>query len=323
MLELSNCKIGFREGKTDKPLLLNASLNIRKAGMVSLVGMNGSGKTSLLRTIMKIQKLLAGDIRLNGKSIDAIHARQLPLMASFVSTEQLYSGEMRVDELVALGRYPFANWIGNLAEEDYRIIRDAIDKTGLTGLGKKKIRQLSDGERQRTMIARALAQNTPLVLLDEPTAFLDVPHKIEIIGLLRKLCNTGKTVFFSTHDIELAIKTSDKIALIHDQNLYSGTPEDMILSGLLDMFSMNTVNELNATGPSVYMPRKNDKTSSVTWTIHALNRCNISISDENPSNSLPVITVHEENEGIIWNLHRNGQNLLCKSIEELLSHLKK
>jgi iron complex transport system ATP-binding protein len=169
---------------------------------------------------------------MNGKSVDAYRESELALTLSFVSTEIIRVPNLTVFDLVSLGRYPYTNWFGKLGEEDRQIVENSIHAVGLQGYENRAVNYISDGERQKAMIARTLAQDTDVIVLDEPTAFLDLSNKYEIVHILHRLAREkGKTVLFSTHDLTTAIAESDRIWLMLDHSVEQGAPEDLILNG--------------------------------------------------------------------------------------------
>jgi iron complex transport system ATP-binding protein len=224
--------VGYRKARIIYEVCSNISFSANQGELVALIGANGTGKSTLLRTIVKIQPELKGACYLFGQNLADIPMSEIALQVSFVSTEPVRTDRLNVEELVALGRLPHTNWFGKLEKNDIEIACQAIENTGLKKLAGKYINELSDGERQRAMIARALAQDTPVVVLDEPTAFLDISNKHEIIHLLQVLAHKHrKTIIFSTHDLSAAISHSDKIWLMRPDYLVQGAPEDLLLSG--------------------------------------------------------------------------------------------
>jgi iron complex transport system ATP-binding protein len=198
------------------------------------MGRNGSGKSTLLRTIAGLMNGLQGEIWILGKTLGAYSRRELARIMGYVSTEVVKVPGLSVENLVELGRYPHTNWLGKLNSSDREVVEHALDLTSLQALRNRDLDELSDGERQRAMIARTLAQDTRILTLDEPTAFLDLSHRYEIIDLLGNLARDhGKTVIYSTHDLQIALRQADKIWLIHRRELLEGAPEDLVLSGHL------------------------------------------------------------------------------------------
>jgi iron complex transport system ATP-binding protein len=203
--------------------------------MIAVIGRNGIGKSTLLRTLTGLQPPLGGDIFYFNKQIEDYSRMELAQKVGYISTEVIKVSNMSVYDLVSLGRFPHTNWTGKVGARDHEIISDALSKTSMTSFSNKFISELSDGERQKAMIARILAQDTGIMIMDEPTAFLDVASKYEILQLMHHLSSDGnKTIIFSTHDLQIAISQSDKIWLILENELIEGAPEDLMLSGAFD-----------------------------------------------------------------------------------------
>ena len=207
-------------------------LNLRKG---NLVGANGIGKSTLLRTLIKVQPALSGSISLNNKNINTTSTQDLAKQLSIVLTEPLTSKNLSVYELVALGRHPYTNWIGNLTDKDNTIVRESLAQVNITDLKDRRCYELSDGQLQKVMIARALAQDTDVIVLDEPTTHLDMYHKAYILKLLKKLTEkTGKTILFSSHEIDLAIQLCDTMIVMKANELYCDQPCNLISKGVFD-----------------------------------------------------------------------------------------
>ncbi|TCK68938.1 iron complex transport system ATP-binding protein [Winogradskyella wandonensis] len=243
ILKAEQLSIGYKTKRKDVVIASDINFDLEKGQLIGLVGENGIGKSTLLRTLIKVQPELSGSISLNNQDLKQTSAHQLATQLSIVLTEQLTSKNLSVFELVALGRHPYTNWIGNLTEIDFEKINQALDLVGVTDLKEKKCFELSDGQLQKVMIARALAQDTDLIILDEPTTHLDMYHKAYILKLLKRLTqDTGKTILFSSHEINLAIQLCDTMIvmtkevtvtdqpchLIEKGVFYSLFPEDMI-----------------------------------------------------------------------------------------------
>ncbi|ANV87496.1 ABC transporter ATP-binding protein [Picosynechococcus sp. PCC 7117] len=231
LLVTENLTVGYQR----RALLQDLNLAIAQGQFVCLVGANGSGKSTLIRTLAGLEAPQAGQVWLNGTPLTALNAAQRAQRLSLVLTERVDLAWMSVTELVALGRYPYTDWQGRLGPTDRQIVREAIAAVGLTNLQAQPLNNISDGERQKAMIARALAQATDLMLLDEPTAYLDVPRRVEVMQLLRFLAHQqGRTVLMSTHDLDLALRSADQLWLITpSQRLVVGTPEELALEGYL------------------------------------------------------------------------------------------
>lgn len=232
-IRLENLVIGY-ETKTVAEGI-NASLN--SGELTCLIGPNGAGKSTLMRTICAFQKKLGGSIFIDGKELSDYPDKDLARKIGVVLTHRPQIQNMSVEELVALGRSPYTGFFGRLTEEDKKVVAESIDMIGITSLKDRMIQNLSDGERQKVMIAKAIAQQTPLICLDEPTAFLDFPSKIETMQLLKNLCREqGKTIFLSTHDLELTLQIADRIFLMQGGTITSGTPQETAQSGALSSF---------------------------------------------------------------------------------------
>ena len=237
LLRTQNLVIGYRVSRQG-PKIVAADLNLKaEAGeLICLIGPNGAGKSTLMRTLAGMQPTLAGTVYLAGAAIDRLTAAQRATKLSIVLTEQTNAGLLSAFTVVALGRSPYTDWSGRLSETDERIVEWALHVVGASALAHRIVGELSDGERQKVMIARALAQQTPLILLDEPTAFLDLPRRVEIMALLRRLAHeTGRLIILSTHDLDLALRSADQLWILPTGGpLQAGAPEDLILSGAFE-----------------------------------------------------------------------------------------
>ena len=211
---------------------------------MTVLGKNGIGKSTLLRTLSKVQKPISGTIFLDDKNLANYTEKKLSTKLSLVLTERLPESQLTVFELVALGRQPYTNWLDKLSEKDTEKVNLAIQQTEITHLKNNCFYELSDGQLQRVLIARALAQDTEIIILDEPTAHLDMHHTIKIFSLLQKLvAETQKTIIISSHEINLTIQLADKIILLTDSNLQFGTPENLIKKNAFDtLFPKEIVN---------------------------------------------------------------------------------
>ena len=199
---------------------------------MGLIGANGVGKSTLLRTLTNVQKGLKGRVFINEKDIKNYNPLDLAKVMSLVLTEQITSKNLSVFELVALGRQPYTNWVGNLSENDITVVHNALKQTNITDLKHKKCFELSDGQLQKVMISRALAQDTDLIILDEPTTHLDMYHKAYILKLLQKLAKeTNKTILFSSHEIDLAIQLCDTLIVMTETDVISDEPCNLISKG--------------------------------------------------------------------------------------------
>ncbi len=247
-LQLSHLSIGYREGKsTPTAVLEDINATLHAGEMTCLLGANGIGKSTLLRTLSGFQPPIAGTIMLHrndGEQItelqDMSHA-EMARTVSVVLTGKTDVQNLTVEELVSLGRSPYTGFWGNLKAKDKEVVGHAIEQVGIRHLQGRMVQTLSDGERQKVMIAKALAQQTPVILLDEPTAFLDFPSKVEMLQLLHRLAHdTGKLILLSTHDLELALQLADCLWIFQKgKTMRTGTPQELTDNGILKDFIEN------------------------------------------------------------------------------------
>lgn len=237
-IHIKDLSIGYPGKGEVKVVAGHINAGINSGELTCLLGANGIGKSTLLRTLSAFQPKLSGEIFIQGKEIEQYKDKELSMAISVVLTEKCEVRNMTVTELVGLGRTPYTGFWGTLDEDDKRIVERSISLVKIEKLADRMVHTLSDGERQKVMIAKALAQETPIIFLDEPTAFLDFPSKVEMMQLLHRLSRqTNKTIFLSTHDLELALQIADKIWLMDKMNgVIIGTPEDLSLNGSLSAF---------------------------------------------------------------------------------------
>ena len=232
ILSTSNLSIGYKTKKAAVTIAQNLNLNLNPGKLIALIGANGIGKSTLLRTITGIQQPLSGNVFLNDKNINTYKPLDLAQSLSLVLTEKLPPSNLSVFELIALGRQPYTNWIGTLSQNDIDKVQEAMKLTQIEHLASKKHFEISDGQLQKVLIARALAQDTPLIILDEPTTHLDLLHKVSLFKLLKKLTQeTQKCILFSTHDIDLAIQLSDEMIIMTPEMVVQDEPCNLISKG--------------------------------------------------------------------------------------------
>jgi iron complex transport system ATP-binding protein len=235
ILTTSNLCVGYSSKKEIKTIASNINLTLKKGELIALIGANGIGKSTLLRTLIGIQPPLSGAVILNGKNILDYDSISFAQNLSIVLTEKLPPSNLTVFEIIALGRQPYTNWLGNLSENDISKINEAMELTQITSLADKKHYEISDGQLQNVLVARALAQDTPLIILDEPTTHLDLLHKVSLFKLLKKLAkDTNKCILFSTHDIDMAIQISDEMIIMTENNVVQDQPCNFISKGNFD-----------------------------------------------------------------------------------------
>jgi iron complex transport system ATP-binding protein len=235
ILKTENLSIGYKTKKAKTVIASNINFELQEGQLISLVGANGIGKSTLLRTLIKVQPALSGNIILNGNDLKSTSNIDLAKQLSIVLTEPLTSKNLSVFELVALGRHPYTNWIGNLSNNDTKIINESLALVNISDLKAKKCYELSDGQLQKVMIARALTQDTAIIVLDEPTTHLDMYHKAYILKLLKKLTKeTGKTILFSSHEIDLAIQLCDTMIVMQNDKVVCDQPCHLITDGVFE-----------------------------------------------------------------------------------------
>lgn len=229
-VELRHLTLGYGE----RVLFADADLGFGWGEFTALVGRNGTGKSTLLRTIAALATPKGGEIVVEGRPLAEMSPREIASRIGFVSTDEVRITNLKVADVVALGRAPYTNWIGSLRDEDREKVAQSLELVGMSSFALKAMDILSDGERQRVMIARALAQDTPIILLDEPTAYLDLPNRYEICLLLRELAHRQKkTIIFSTHDLSIALELCDTMAVIENGRFHYGTTENLIREGVI------------------------------------------------------------------------------------------
>lgn len=243
MIELKELTLGYGQ----RTLLKTVNARIAGGQLVALLGRNGTGKSTLLRAMMGLEHPQSGEIILQGKKMVSLKPEKLARSISFVTTDKVRIANLRCKDVVAMGRAPYTNWIGQLQPEDEKRVDDAMRLVGMSGYAEKTMDKMSDGECQRIMIARALAQDTPVILLDEPTAFLDLPNRYELCLLLKRLAQEeGKCILFSTHDLDIALSLCNSIMLIDNPHMYALPTPEMVGSGHIERLFRNESVTFNA-----------------------------------------------------------------------------
>lgn len=235
LLHTRELQTGYHQGGRKIPVSgMLPELTISAGQLICLLGPNGSGKSTLLRTLAGLQPALSGRVEIQGQW--GLSPGEVAKKISLVLTDRVSGNQLDVYSLVALGRYPWSDWLGGLGEADIAAIQRAISSTDISGLLHRKLHTLSDGENQKVMLARALAQDTPILMLDEPTAHLDLPSRIRLMRLLHRLARElNKGILLSTHELDLALQVADEVWLLSSSGeFYSGAPEDLILRGVFE-----------------------------------------------------------------------------------------
>lgn len=232
-IRVVNLETGYSSKKGITLITRDINASLYSGELTCLLGPNGAGKSTLLKTLTAFLPPVKGEIFIDNKPLEDYSDAELSKVIGVVLTEKLSLNNMTVEELVGMGRSPYTGFWGRMTDADRKIVDGAISLVGIESLRGRMVQTLSDGERQKVMIAKALAQETPVIFLDEPTAFLDYPSKVEIMQLLQRLAReNGKTVFLSTHDLELALQIADKVWLLDKPHgVTIGTPEDLALNG--------------------------------------------------------------------------------------------
>ena len=237
-IQLRQLSIGYPSKRGVRVVAEGISGAIRSGELTCLLGANGVGKSTLLRTLSAFQPKIGGEVLIQGRDLSDYTDKELSRLIGVVLTEKPDIRNMTVREHVSLGRSPYTDFWGNYSKDDLKIVDEALQLVGIKPLSRRPIQTLSDGERQKVMIAKALAQQTPVIFLDEPTAFLDYPSKVEVLQLLRRICReAGKTVFLSTHDVELALQLADTVWLMtREHSVTTGSPQQLAREGALARF---------------------------------------------------------------------------------------
>lgn len=342
IIATQNLEIGFpaRAGRpSPKTVAMQINVALKRGEVVCLLGPNGAGKSTLIRTLSGLHPLLGGSVELAGKPLPSFNAKEKARKISTVLTDRITVGNLSVYELISFGRTPYTGWFGGLSDEDEAIIHSAIEATGIEQFIDRDVLRLSDGERQKVMIARALAQDTPAILLDEPTAHLDLPNRVEIIRLLRKLAReTQKGILFSTHELDLALRAADSLWLMSGEGkVTAGTPEDLVLEGSFEsVFARDSFDFDRSTGSfTLHQPTKQAVSLSGDavakfWTRRALEREGYKISElERAENNEPrnvgvslEIRVENNKNDFVWEVSKDEEKFTYSSIKELVEGLR-
>lgn len=320
-LSTRNLTIGYTKGKSEERLFEGLNLSMAAGQMVCFMGPNGAGKSSLLRTLAGLQKPLSGSIDLHAPRAAEGRAKQVAI----VLTDRVNALNLSVEDVVTFGRYPYLGWNIRLTHADREIVQAAVSQIHLQPLLHKKLYELSDGQLQMVMIARALAQDTPIVLLDEPTAHLDLNNRLEIMNLLRDLSrSTGKAILLATHELDLALQTADRIWLTgKNRDILTGLPEDLVLNGSFDSIFEFKGFDLR-TGKVRHDPFRNRKIglsgegAAYLWTKNALERNGFEITRDAHE---VYITLVQDSTQLKWILKKSNFTSETDSIENLLKSL--
>ena len=317
--------IGYQHSAEERIVASGLDCSLRGGEFVCLLGPNGAGKSTLIRTLAGMQKPLAGELRLSGKAMSDIAPRARARAVSVVLTETMSSGMMDAYSLVSLGRHPYSGCFGGLTAQDRERIDWSIDAVGARPLANRQVAELSDGERQKVSIARALAQEAKLMLLDEPTAFLDLPRRVELMSTLRDLAHRENlAVLLSTHDLDLALRFADRLWLMTQEgNILQGAPEALALNGqFAEVFASENLNWDAASGSfrtapvtSLKVQLKGEGIERI-WTERALQRLGFGIAGDDGKAAFSL-KVNKD----AWEVERFGLSQNFDSIESLIEWL--
>ncbi len=331
ILTTQGLDIGYAPFRRQRHVVVHdIELKLQAGELVCLIGPNGAGKSTLLRTLAGIQAPLAGQVLLHGQPIHRMDARALAQHLSLVFTERINVGILSAYALVALGRYPYTGWSGKLTETDEAVVRWAIEAVGAAPLAHRNVSELSDGERQKVLIARALAQEPTLMILDEPTAFLDLPHRVETMRILRTLAReSGRAVLLSTHDLDLALRNADRIWLLPTGGpLHVGAPEDLVLNGAFEaafhsegvVFDVRSGSFRVHTRPAGQIALIGDGIQAI-WTARALIRAGFDVLEGDGGAAVQVV-VEMRSGRPRWQLRYGGDVREHESLYDLVSFLR-
>lgn len=320
-LALQELTVGYSTRKKDLVVLENINLHLKHGELVCFMGPNGVGKSTLLRTIAGVQKPLGGRIKIEDADLSDFSIAELATKMSLVLTDGINAGNMTGRELVALGRYPYLGWRVDFRDSDLQKIEESIALAQVESYADKKVHELSDGQLQKMMIARALCQDTPIMILDEPTAHLDLNNRVAIINLLKDLTRkTGKSILIATHELDLALQSADRLWLAgHNVPVVSGFPEDMVLNGAIDsVFELKGFDLKTGQLMKKSLGRKVSLEGSgyqYLWTKNALERNGYEISSEGEFR----IRI-DASKNLSWEVENKGI-VATNTLEELINYL--
>ena len=328
ILETKSLSIGYRRPKHPIRVVAgNIDVALRPGQFVCLLGPNGTGKSTLIRTLAGMQVPISGSVFVAGDPLHALSARALARRMSLVLTERVAVGMMPVISFVALGRHPYTGWMGRLRREDGEVVQRAIADVGIGPLVHRPVSELSDGERQKVNIARALAQEPQVMILDEATAFLDLPRRVELMSLLQRLAHeSGRAVLLSTHDLDLALRSADRVWLLPPGGpLLEGIPEDLVLDDAFSAtFSDGGITFDKGSGSFVVACEERGTVAlhgdgvPAVWTCRALERAGYRVLRDGASGICVDIRLEESRP--VWHI-RGGKECSCVSLEALLMAL--
>lgn len=322
--------VGYTQARRTMAVLREINVTLQPGELTCLIGPNGAGKSTLMRTLAGMQPPLAGQVYLGGDDLHRLPAQRLARQLAVVLTERVEVGNLSSYALTALGRHPYTDWRGHLSAHDEQVVRDALLTVGAAALAQRAVNELSDGERQKVMIARALAQEPQVLLLDEPTAFLDLPRRVEIMQLLHKLARTrGVAILLSTHDLELALRLADRLWLLPVGGPLSvGLPEELALNGALAATFHSEGVEFDSRHGAFKVHRQQcgpigltGEGDKVLWTARALERIGFEVIPDD--RTLPFqVHIVGHNGSTHWQTITPQQQDEHRSLAAVIAHLK-
>ena len=329
VLETTQLSMGYRTQGTRSVVAEGLDLSLSRGELVCLLGANGVGKSTLLRTLTGMQAALSGGVRLDGHPLEEISARERAQKVAVVLTDSIDIGQLRVGNLVSLGRYPYTDWAGRLRPTDSERVDWAMHAVGAFDLRDRFVDELSDGERQKVMIARALAQDPLFMALDEPTAFLDYPHRLEIMRLLRDLAwNEDRAVLLTTHDLDLAMRMADRLWLLQpDGQLVVGSPEDLVMNGRLQnlfpsadgvTFDVTSGSFQLAAPTGLAMQVEGDGLAAV-WATRALSRIGVCVTSEQ---AVATVLAEGESGAARWTVTHGATVQGVSTLADLVKYVR-
>lgn len=334
-LEATGVDAGYVNGRRTKTVVHDVDTVLHPGQFVCLLGPNGAGKSTLLRTLVGSQKALGGTVRLCGQPMSSTTARERAQRLSVVLTDRIDVGYLTVRELVTIGRTPRVGWLSRLGSGDRDVVQRSLDAAGAADLADRQVTELSDGERQRVMIARALAQEPEVLVLDEPTAFLDLTRRVELLALLRELTESHHlAVLMSTHELELALRHADALWLVHpDGHFSAGSPEDLAYAGeIAGAYAADGVEfdeERGTFVPSVEASMENAPTRVLLsgeprarrWVTRAVERAGWQVVESGPASA--QVALKGDGPVVAWETTTDLGGDRGTSCAALIAHLRK
>jgi iron complex transport system ATP-binding protein len=329
ILQADGLSIGYQTRQATTIIAQGLGLQLDAGQLVCLLGPNGAGKSTLMRTLVGMQAPLAGQVRVGGDDVMQMNAKQRAMRLSVVLTERPQAGLLNGYALVALGRHPHTGWTGRLSRYDEAVVRWAVDAVDAGAFAERPLMTLSDGQRQKLMVARALAQEADVIVLDEPTAFLDLPRRAEMMRLLKQMAHeTKKAILLSTHDLDLALRSADRLWLMADGQVHVGAPEDLVLAGIFEeAFRGQGVQFDRETGAfrvehiSRYAVQLQGQGVAHTWTERALRRAGFTVLQGQDDDAMPQVMVEGDDKQAHWQVRWRGYVFDYENLQALLEGL--